>query len=283
MEARGGAGAPPPGAGAPPPGPSAGRKRTRPGEIKNKIKRAQVHAKQQHEKKREQAEARRKRQRAAAELGSDAPPKQVPRTLDNTREVDDTVVAPGDEEVLRDEAEDEFAPYFSGARTPKLMITTKVNPSAKIYELISEMLNVFPNSFYYKRKQYPLKKIQVWAANKGFTHLLVLSERLKQPNGCVARGWVVGGGCRVGAARAWRHAAPPQRAPRVRSRGRAAPSPPPPRLTRNVAPPRPLLAPRAAWWWCTCPTAPAPPSRCRPPSTWGTSRGTGWPRGTRPS
>lgn len=40
---------------------------------------------------------------------------QIPRTLDNTREVDDTIVAPGDEEVLADEEEDEFAPYFSGA------------------------------------------------------------------------------------------------------------------------------------------------------------------------
>lgn len=161
------------------------KRRTRPGEIKNKMKRAQVHAKQQQEKKKEKSEARRKRQRVAEELGANAPAKQVPRTLDNTREVDDTIVAPGDEEVLRDEAEDEFASYFSGEKTPKLMITTKVNPSAKIYELISEMLNVFPNSFYYKRKQYPLKKIQLWAANKGFTHLLVLSERLKHPNGCV--------------------------------------------------------------------------------------------------
>lgn len=37
---------------------------------------------------------------------------QVPRTLDNTRTADDTVVEPGDVEVLADEAEDEFASYF---------------------------------------------------------------------------------------------------------------------------------------------------------------------------
>ena len=176
------------------------RRRVRPGEIANKIKRAEVHAKQQHEKKRLQSEARRKRQRAAEELGAAAPPKQVPRTLDNTREVDDTIVAPGDAEVLGDEAEDEFAPYFAGERTPKLMVTTKVGPSSKIFELVSELLNVFPNSFYYKRGRYPLKKIQAWAGNKGFTHLLVLSERLKVPNGCVAprrRGWAVAAGTRA--------------------------------------------------------------------------------------
>ena len=168
------------------------RKRVRPGEIANKIKRSQVYHKQLHEKKLEASAARRARQRAAAEAGAAAPPKQVPRTLDNTREVDDTVVAPGDEEVLLDEAGDEFAPYFAGARSPKLMITTKVRPSAKIFELISELLNVLPNAFYYKRGSYPLKKIQAWAAEKAFSHLLVLSERHKTPNGCVRGGGGVG-------------------------------------------------------------------------------------------
>ena len=161
------------------------RKRVRPAEIANKIKRSQVYHKQLHEKKVEASAARRARQRAATEAGAAAPPKQVPRTLDNTREVDDTVVAAGDEEVMRDEAGDEFAPYFTGARTPKLMVTTKVHPSSRIYELISEMLNVLPNAYFYKRGTYPLKKIQVWAAEKGFTHLLVLSERLKVPNGLI--------------------------------------------------------------------------------------------------
>ena len=53
------------------------------------------------------------------------PAPQVVRTLDNTREVDDTVVQPGDEEVMRDEADDEFARYFSGEKAPKIMITTR--------------------------------------------------------------------------------------------------------------------------------------------------------------
>ena len=108
---------------------------------------------------------------------------QLPRTIENTREVDDTVVAPDDEEVARDEAEDEFASYFSGAKAPKLMITTKQVPSAKIFEVIGELLNIIPNSFYYKRGLFPLKKIAAWAGGKGFTHLLVLTEKAKVPNG----------------------------------------------------------------------------------------------------
>lgn len=43
----------------------------------------------------------------------EAPPKQKPRTLESTRDVDHTVVKPTDEEVFRDEAEDEFARFFS--------------------------------------------------------------------------------------------------------------------------------------------------------------------------
>lgn len=43
----------------------------------------------------------------------EAPPKQVPKTLESTRDPDRTVVKPADEEVFRDEAEDEFAKFFS--------------------------------------------------------------------------------------------------------------------------------------------------------------------------
>ena len=40
-------------------------------------------------------------------------PKNVPRTLENTREVEDTIVSPTDPEVLADEEDDEFSPYYS--------------------------------------------------------------------------------------------------------------------------------------------------------------------------
>lgn len=43
----------------------------------------------------------------------EAPPKQKPKTLESTRDPDRTVVVPQDEEVFRDEAEDEFAKFFS--------------------------------------------------------------------------------------------------------------------------------------------------------------------------
>jgi len=114
------------------------------------------------------------------------PARQEPRTLDNTREVDDTIVGPDDVEVQGDEAlDDEFAECFRGARNPKIMVTTQPRPSVKMYPVIAEFLGVFPESFYYKRGAYPLKKIVGWATKrKGFTHLMVLAEPGHKPSRC---------------------------------------------------------------------------------------------------
>jgi len=56
-------------------------------------------------------------------LNSQPAPKQPQKTLENTREVDETIVDPNDEEVLQDEETDQFADYFKG-RHPKILITT---------------------------------------------------------------------------------------------------------------------------------------------------------------
>ena len=144
--------------------------------IRNKIKRNEVFARLQGEKKAATRVRRDKRKREEEELGAAAPPKQVPRTIEGTRTYDDTVVAADDEEVLGDEAEDEFASIFSGAVAPKLMVTTQRYPSAKVFPLISELLAAFPRAFYYRRQHFALSKISEWAAAKGFTHLLVLVE-----------------------------------------------------------------------------------------------------------
>lgn len=41
---------------------------------------------------------------------------QIPRTLENVREVEETTVQKDDEEVVKDEETDEFAPYFAGEK-----------------------------------------------------------------------------------------------------------------------------------------------------------------------
>ena len=78
---------------------------------------------------------------------------QVPRTTDNTREIDETVVLPDDAEVFADEADDEFSPYYSGMKKPKVMLTTQTSPSGAIYRMIAELMAIVPNTVFYKRSE----------------------------------------------------------------------------------------------------------------------------------
>jgi len=96
--------------------------------IANKAKRQAIYLEQKAQKKKEKKEDRETRKRERDELGDDAPPAKAPKTLDNMREFDETVVAADDEEVAADEANDEFAAYFQGAVTPNVLVTTNRKP-----------------------------------------------------------------------------------------------------------------------------------------------------------
>ena len=77
---------------------------------------------------------------------SQAPPKLEPRTIENTRVVDETVVVPDDEEVIQDEKTDEFAGYFDHRVTPKGLLLTVKKPSGKTVLLLNELNKCIPNS-----------------------------------------------------------------------------------------------------------------------------------------
>eukprot|EP00741_Cyanophora_paradoxa_P000473 tig00000405_g461.t1 len=153
-----------------------------PTQIKNKMKRQEMYEKLKRDKKHEKSKERKKRKREAEALGEAAPPKQKPRTLDNTREAEETVVTAEDEEVLEDEKTDEYADYFAG-KVPKTLITSSKKPSARMYTLIAELLKIFPNSFFYNRKDYEVKEIVKYATNKEFTDLVIINEDRKNFNG----------------------------------------------------------------------------------------------------
>ncbi|KAG5180838.1 anticodon-binding protein [Tribonema minus] len=153
-----------------------------PANIKNKIKRSEVYQKQKEAKAKDKKD-RRKRDVEAAALGDEVPVKKVQRTLDNTREADETVVAPDDEEVEADEAGDEFARFFNNETTPKIMITTRPRPSAELFMFIRDLMQMLPNAFFYPRKSATVKQLCQWCNNKKFTHLFVLSEKSKVCNG----------------------------------------------------------------------------------------------------
>ena len=159
------------------------------GAIKNKQVREREYSKLKAEKKKLRAAKRRRQQEAAREGGSlGEASRKKPRTLENTREHEETSVAAADAEVFGDEADDEFAPLYSvsedGERSqPKIMITTRPRPSRELFRFIGDLMAVVPNAFYYPRRQFAVKQICQFASNKRFTHLIVLSEKSKVCNG----------------------------------------------------------------------------------------------------
>lgn len=154
-----------------------------PSKIGNKSKRSAVYAKYKEEKKKAKKVLRAERVKEVEALGEQAPPKQIPKTLENMRELDETTVRPDDTEVFGDEKDDEFAAYYSNEKKPKIMITTRPKPSRKLFPFIGDLMQLIPRAFYYPRESHQVSDMATSADKKGFTHLVVLSEKNKECNG----------------------------------------------------------------------------------------------------
>ncbi|KAM2998915.1 hypothetical protein FF2_040514 [Malus domestica] len=155
-----------------------------PSMIKNKEKRSAVHAKLKQQKKlekRKKAKARDAAEKRALELGEELPAKKIPKTIENTREVDETICKPDDEELFAGNDADEFSSILKREMNPKILITTCRFHSSRGPEFIKELLSVIPNATYYKRGTYDLKKI-VEYANKDFTSLIVVHTNRREPD-----------------------------------------------------------------------------------------------------
>lgn len=62
------------------------------------------------------------------------------------------------------------------------MITTRPRPSKHLFDFIADLMALIPNAFFYPRGEFQVKQICQFAANKGFTHLLLLGEKEKECN-----------------------------------------------------------------------------------------------------
>ncbi|CAH1759814.1 11379_t:CDS:2 [Entrophospora sp. SA101] len=108
--------------------------------------------------------------------------KNVPKTLDNTREVDETIIGVDDDEVFEEEVSDEFSKYFQDGLSPKMLITTNKVTSKSSYRFASELVDVFPNSQYVRRnKKFTIGQIIEFCKNREFTDLLFINEDKKSP------------------------------------------------------------------------------------------------------
>lgn len=154
-----------------------------PSHINNRLKRSEMYGKYLEQKRKQKQQARLQRIKDAEALGEDAKiNKATPKTLDNTREHEPTMVLQ-DPEVAADEAEDEFARYFQSETPPKVLVTTRPRPSQKLFFFIADLQRLIPALHFYPRKHFSLKEICSFASNRDFTHLIVLAEDSKQCNG----------------------------------------------------------------------------------------------------
>eukprot|EP00035_Acanthoeca_spectabilis_P023566 m.449952 g.449952 ORF g.449952 m.449952 type:complete len:335 (-) comp19893_c0_seq1:1171-2175(-) len=158
----------------------------RPGLVRNKSKRRELHKQQQSQKKKDQRAGRnkRKKEREQAELAGHKVVAPVTRTLENTREFDETVVAPDDEEVAADQDTDELAAYFDGKPT-KILVTTSNRPITDTYKFAETLVDILPNAEFFHRKGADLKKIIAGAVERDFSDIVVINEDKKKPTGLV--------------------------------------------------------------------------------------------------
>lgn len=145
--------------------------------IKCKAKRTEVFHKLRKEGEKEHKKERKKRQKEAEALGEDAPDRKLQqKTLDNTREADDTVVAPDDADIAMEDSFDEFASHFAQQTPPRTVVTTSMKPSRLLEDFLVEMIEMLPNSEYRKRGNHQVKDIVEAAKERGFTTLLIFTE-----------------------------------------------------------------------------------------------------------
>lgn len=148
------------------------------GDVKNADKRQEMYRFIKHAKNKKKMKDRRERKKERDALG-DAAPKPFIKSIDKMREPEPSIVDVDDEEVIEDETNDEFAKYFNGL-PPKVAITTVQNSSKGAKEFVCHMQDLIPDLLYYKRRNFPLKKIIKYLKNRGFTDLLVVGENQKK-------------------------------------------------------------------------------------------------------
>ncbi|TNN69115.1 Ribosome production factor 1 [Liparis tanakae] len=141
-------------------------------EIKNKQRRHSMFVKYKQEKSKLKVQLKKKKKKERKALGDKAPPKEVPKTIENQRVYDETTVDPGDEEIAFDEGTDEFSSYFNGLTNPKVLITTSDRPRGRTVKFCEQLATVIPDAHVYYRRGLALKRIIPQCVARNFTYLM---------------------------------------------------------------------------------------------------------------
>ncbi|KAG7282880.1 hypothetical protein CRUP_020718 [Coryphaenoides rupestris] len=117
-------------------------------EIKNKQRRHEMFMKLKQEKRKQKMQVRKARKKERDALGDKAPPKEVPKTIENQRVYDETTVDPDDEE--------------------------------RTVRFCEQLATVIPNAHVYYRRGLALKRVIPQCVARGFTYLMVINEDRKR-------------------------------------------------------------------------------------------------------
>jgi len=147
---------------------------------KNKIVRASLYARIKVQKQKLKMERRLKRIEERELLGDKAPPKLIPKTMENSK-----VDQPGYERLTPEQAknlpiQDDLKPFFEGKLTPKILITTSRLHSMAGISFCNELHSVFPRSEYRKRMQTRIPTIIKQCVERDFTAILIVCEDQKK-------------------------------------------------------------------------------------------------------
>ena len=103
----------------------------------------------------------------------------------STTPMDSTCMAP---ETSADIDSDPFASYFSDwdpNAPPKVLITTSPKATKVTYNFCEELVDIFPGSEFIRRKKgrgFEMGRIAGWAADRGYQKMLVVNEDVKKPS-----------------------------------------------------------------------------------------------------
>jgi ribosome production factor 1 len=153
------------------------RRSKRPSEIPNRQKRQELYHRFKIDKAKQRSQHEKKIKQLEKESGQKVD-KKIPKTLENTREVDETIVQADDQEVLEDEQCDELANYYHG-QPVKTLITTSKKALKEAYVFAKELMTIFPNSEFRDRGNYHVKEMVEFCKNRHYTDIVLVNEDQK--------------------------------------------------------------------------------------------------------
>ncbi|ESN92637.1 hypothetical protein HELRODRAFT_185141 [Helobdella robusta] len=154
-------------------------------EIKNKQRRAAAYKKLKMEKLKVKKEKKKAIEKLRNELGEEAVPKQIPKTIENQRVFDETKITESDDEIIAEAENDSLGIHLSSRAQAKVLITTTDRPLSRTNKFCKELKKSIPFSEIYYRRGLDLKKITDQASKRGYTALIVVNEDRKTPNGMI--------------------------------------------------------------------------------------------------